>query len=290
MDLLVVEAGELRQVAADELALRVEAPALRHRIEDPEPRLGVAAGRRRPLPAAVVRGQLVVDQVEREVRLAAAPVDAEVLGEKARRHHAQPVVHPAGLVDLRHRRVDQRIAGAPLAPGGEGLVGVAAVLEADAVELGLAAGADDVRQVVQDLLVEVAPDQLREPGLGAARELAGFGDARSRRAGEAADRDRAEAQVNAEIARALDRRVLARRRVVVDAAEEVGEQRLGRGASAFDLERFEVGLDEAQARQPGQRGVDAGRRRGERGGVALDRVRLQEDSRRACPARRSGTA
>jgi hypothetical protein len=35
---------------------------------------------------------------------------------------------------------------------------MAAVLEADTVELGLAAGPDDVRQVMQDLLVEVAPE------------------------------------------------------------------------------------------------------------------------------------
>ena len=273
------------------LPSRVEALALRHRVEDAEPGLRVAAGRRRPLPAAVVRGELVVDQVQREVRLAAAPVDAEVLDEEARRHHAQPVVHVAGLVDLRHRRIDQRIAGAALAPGGEVPRRRACRARSDAVVLGLEARADDVRMVVQDLLVEVAPDQLREPDLGAAREPAASAMRCPRRARHAADRHRAEAQVHAEVARALDRREVARRRVVVDALR--GSRRAAlrpRRCRRWTLSDCQVGLDEAEARQARQRGRRCrpapGRapRRDARPGTASGR------SRRAWPARRSCTA
>jgi hypothetical protein len=48
-------------------------------------------------------------------------------------------------------------------------VGVLAVFPRDAVVLGLEGVLDDARVVVQHLVVEVAPDQLRQPDLGAAR-------------------------------------------------------------------------------------------------------------------------
>ena len=83
--------------------------------------------------------------------------------------------------------------------------------------------------------------------------------------------------MDAEVARPLDRRVLARRRVVVDALEEVGEQGLRGVAAAVHLERVEVGLDEAEPRQGRQRGVAARRRRREGCGVALDGIGLHEE-------------
>jgi DNA-binding response OmpR family regulator len=53
-------AGQLRQVAADELALRIELLALADRVEDAEVGLGVAAAGAGPLPAAVVGRQVEV--------------------------------------------------------------------------------------------------------------------------------------------------------------------------------------------------------------------------------------
>ena len=49
-----LQAGELRQVFADELAFRVKLQALADRVEDAKVRLRVAAAARRPLPTAVV--------------------------------------------------------------------------------------------------------------------------------------------------------------------------------------------------------------------------------------------
>jgi hypothetical protein len=53
--------------------------------------------------AAVVRGGIAVDEALVEEALAAAPVDAEVLGEEARDDHARAIVHPAGRRELAHR-------------------------------------------------------------------------------------------------------------------------------------------------------------------------------------------
>ncbi|OIQ77798.1 hypothetical protein GALL_405120 [mine drainage metagenome] len=108
----VGQRGQFGQVAADEAAVGVELATLRDRIEDAEPRLRVAAGRRRPLPAAVVRRQLEVVELEREMALAQLPVEFQVLAQEACDDHAQPVVHVAGGVELTHRGVDQRVAGA----------------------------------------------------------------------------------------------------------------------------------------------------------------------------------
>ena len=116
VDLPRVERRDLRHVAADEFARRIEALRLRHRVEDAEIRLRVAARRRRPLPAAVVRREIVVDQLVGEVALAPAPVDEQVLDEEGRRDHAQPVVHVARRVQLPHRGVDDRVARPPVAP------------------------------------------------------------------------------------------------------------------------------------------------------------------------------
>jgi hypothetical protein len=92
-----------------------------------------------------------------------------------------------------------------------------------------------LRVMPQHLVVEVAPDQLRQPDLGAARAgrhaLVGL-------AREPADRHRAEAQVGAQVARPLDRGKVARVGIAVDARQEVIQQaparrscRLGRRSS-----------------------------------------------------------
>jgi len=57
-------------------------------------------------------------------------------------------VHVAAAVELPHRRIHQRVAGAALRPGVEQRVGAAPVLPADAVELGPECVVDDARVVV----------------------------------------------------------------------------------------------------------------------------------------------
>src|SRR5688572_21615163 len=119
MDGAPPQTGELRQVAADELAAGVEPLALRDRIEDTEVRLRVRARRRGPLPAAVVGSQVEIVQLQREIAFTVAPIDAEILRKEARHDHPQPVVHVARLVQLAHRGIDERITRASLAPSSE---------------------------------------------------------------------------------------------------------------------------------------------------------------------------
>ena len=87
-------------------------------------------------------------------------MQAQVLDQETRHHHAQAVVHVAALVDLCHGRVDQRVAGAPFAPRGEQGFGGFAVLKSDAVVGGFEGALHHVRVVGHDLVVEIAPNQL----------------------------------------------------------------------------------------------------------------------------------
>jgi hypothetical protein len=67
VDQLVGQAGQLRQVAADEACPWASNFSLwRHRVEDAEVGLRIAAAGGRPLPAAVVGGQVKVVQVQRK--------------------------------------------------------------------------------------------------------------------------------------------------------------------------------------------------------------------------------
>ena len=64
---------------------------------------GVGAGGGRPLPAAVVAGKVVIDEVLGKP-FAPPPIHQQVLGEELRGHHAKSVVHPAGGHQQRGRR------------------------------------------------------------------------------------------------------------------------------------------------------------------------------------------
>ncbi|MNN46794.1 hypothetical protein D3C81_1611900 [compost metagenome] len=162
MEVLVRQAGQLRQVLADELPVRIELFRLRDRVEDPEVGLRIAARGGRPLPAAVVGCEVEIVELVGEILLAAPPVHTQILDQEACRHHPQPVVHIAALADLAHRRVHQRIAGGGVAPCLEvalaGLWGDPAQVVVLGVER-LAFG--HARVVMQDHEVEVAPDQFR---------------------------------------------------------------------------------------------------------------------------------
>ena len=68
------------------------------------------------------------------MRLAVPPVEVQVLGQEGAGDQAAAVVHPARGEQLAHRRVDDGVAGAALAPGVEQL-GVVVPLEP--VELAL---------------------------------------------------------------------------------------------------------------------------------------------------------
>ena len=89
-----------------------------------------------------------------------------------------------------------------------------------------------MRVMVHDLVVKIAPDQLGEPDFGTA--VAGL-HALPGLARQSPDRDRAKAQVHAQIARTFDCRVVSGCVVAIDAVEEIVEQIGGAPAAALQL-------------------------------------------------------
>ena len=72
-------------------------------------------------------------------------------------------MHVTGSVDLRHGGIDQRKAGASIAPCfKQGLCGWA-FLPGDLVVRGFERFGRDVGEIAEDLCVKVAPDQFAEP-------------------------------------------------------------------------------------------------------------------------------
>ena len=84
-----------------------------------------------------------------------------------------------------------------------------------------------------------------------------------REGGELAHRHGAEAQVHRQVRRTLDRRVVARFAVVVDALREVAHERSRAGHARPDAERGEVRRAETHRRERRDAAVELGRRRGE---------------------------
>ena len=152
---------QLGDVAPNELAQRVEFFRLRHRVENAKPRLRIAARGSRPLPAPIVRRQVVVDQAVGKPALTEPPVDPQILGQERRRHHAQAIVHIAAARHLPHRRVDQRVTCFPLVPRPQSL----GPIVPDNGIVGRAKRAfDNMGEAVEDHEIEIAPDQFRQPG------------------------------------------------------------------------------------------------------------------------------
>ena len=105
-----------------------------------------------------------------------APVDQQVLGQKHRADHAQPVVHPAGCQELTHGSVDDGDAGAAFLPGRQPFGVLAPWHRFGFRAERLAAGYPWVAD--QNMSVELAPEQFADPGDGpgiAAVELAAVG-------------------------------------------------------------------------------------------------------------------
>ena len=203
------------------------------------------------MPATVVGREVKVVQVGGKVFFAPAPIDAQILDQKAGHYHAQAVVHVAGLVQLPHGRVHQRVAGARFAPGLEQFVGVRAVLPGDGVVVGLEALAmAHMGKVVQHLHIKVTPDQFGQPNTGphAARQ-----HARVCLAGKLANRHGAKAQMHAQIAGPLDGREVARVFVCIDTRQKVVQQGLGTRLAGRDFQDFEVGGLKPDVLQAGHR-------------------------------------
>ena len=122
-----------------------------------------------------------------------APVNAQILGQKAGDDHAQAVVHVAGAEELAHGRIHQRVAGMAGTPGGPE---VGRLIPAQLVEFWLEGVRDDLRVVPQDHEIEIAPGQFVEPGLSTGAAQLGLGDGQTC---GLTDRQGAKAQVDRQV-------------------------------------------------------------------------------------------
>ncbi len=197
--------GDLRDPAPHVRPVRVEPLSLKVGVEDPEEGLGVGSAAGGPLPASVVGRGVAVGEVRPEVRLATAPVDEEVLREKRGDDHPDAVVHPPLVRELPHPRVDDRVAGAPFAPGREARVGQLSRDPGEAVGLGPEALGQDPGERREDRGVELPPCQLADEDVDRLSTLGvGVLPPESRLGEEAPDADSPEAQVCREAGRPLD--------------------------------------------------------------------------------------
>ncbi len=96
--------------------MAIEAAALGRGVEEAEVGGGVRTGGGGPLPAAVIAGEVAVNQMTHEVFLAPAPVDEQILRKKHGHYHAQAIVHPASFQQLAHSGIDYGYAGVASCP------------------------------------------------------------------------------------------------------------------------------------------------------------------------------
>ncbi|KAL8990374.1 MAG: hypothetical protein Q9177_000965 [Variospora cf. flavescens] len=177
---LSLDARQLGHPFPDILALGIEPLPLPARVEDAEMMIRIwgwgihaaaaATGAERPTP--VIAREIAIDQMFHEIALAEAPIQQEVIGQKGGDGHAGAVVHVPRGVQLAHAGVDKGEACAAAAPEveeEEARRGCACgfFLPADVAVGGLVVqgfGHADVRVAGEDVLVEVAPGELGDPG------------------------------------------------------------------------------------------------------------------------------
>ena len=170
--------------AADIGSRGVELLQLALRIEDPEVRGGVASAARSPLPSSDIGGELEVQQLLGEIAFPQSPIEQEVLAEETGDHHAHAVVHEPGGIQFAHAGVHEGIARSACAPGGEMAIVMA---PGNPVVLGPEGILGAVGEMVEDGLIEFAPDELGEPLVAVGKAQSGLGP----------HRDGAEPQVEA---------------------------------------------------------------------------------------------
>lgn len=152
--------GQLGYPAGNVAAFRVEFSGLSGRIEDAEEGRGVGPASGSPLPAQCVARWVGVDKRVHEPACAFLPWQQQVLDQKGRHDHPDPIVHPSGCPQLTHPRIDDGEAGTSplpgqaffggLTPGKVGLAGIEGLVQR-------------MREVMQEVPAELAPAQLAEP-------------------------------------------------------------------------------------------------------------------------------
>ncbi len=165
---------------------------MQDRVEDAEIGRGVGAGARDPLPVGRVGAGIGIDQRVPEPLFAGAPVDQEMLHEERGDHHPDPVVHHAGVPELAHAGVDDRVAGQAAPPG---LQCARIALPGKGVELLLQISVGEVGDVEQQVAAELAPAELAQELVDVAGEARVLGGGEAGCVPELARADLAEAQM-----------------------------------------------------------------------------------------------
>jgi len=142
---------------------------LGHRVEDPEIWRGVRAVAGHPLPAQGVIGEIGVDQRVPEPLLTQHPVLAQVLRQQARRQHAHAVVHPACRPEFAHAGVDDGNAGPAVLPAVKRMR--IRLSPTEGVERRIEVFLRRLREVVEQVVGELAPSQLAQVGLDVGRVI-----------------------------------------------------------------------------------------------------------------------
>src|ERR1041385_3327338 len=129
-------------------------------IKDTEVRGGVATGTGGPLPPAVVRSEIEIEELRGEQGFAPTPIDQQVFRKKTGGDHANTVVHEPCRRKLPHTCVDNRVAGLSIAPPIElfRVVSPLYLIVGDLKCLVLYP-----REMPEDHLIELAPDQFIQP-------------------------------------------------------------------------------------------------------------------------------
>lgn len=186
MNRLPLHIFQLRHPSPNIISLGIVLFALEEGVEDAEVGLGVDARAGAEAPAAVVGGEVAVDQVFHEEAFAEAPVKQEVFGEEGGDGHARAVVHGACVQQLAHGGVNEGeacLAGAPglevrgiVFPGYVGVFGFEGFVHAgggkamnEYTSQGRVGGGEQddlpyIRPVGQDVLVKVSPGYFGNPG------------------------------------------------------------------------------------------------------------------------------
>jgi hypothetical protein len=230
----------LRDPAVDVGAVWVVAVLLQCWVEDPPgDGRGIDADGCDPLPVAVVAGDVAVEQPAHEPCLAGAPVDPEILREERADDEAGAVGHPAGGLELAHRGVDERVAGAAGLPGLQRLV---VVDPGERAHPGMVLLAGVVGVVEEHVREEVAPRELPH------ERLRPRSAAPQRPLLDLAGGERAEVQMGGEPGGAVAREVVVVLGVRIEAAGQPARQRPSRGRLAR-LGRRRTREPVAQARE-----------------------------------------
>ncbi|ORV97874.1 hypothetical protein AWC14_14315 [Mycobacterium kyorinense] len=110
----------------------------------------------------LIVGHVAVDQLVQEPPRTPLPGQVQILDQKRRDDHPDPVVQVSGPAQLAHARIDYRKPGLAGFPRLEQPLGVLSAVGFDGVEIAVPVPPRAVRPMVQDRRIEVTKSQLAQ--------------------------------------------------------------------------------------------------------------------------------